>query len=123
VASDQENLQGVWRFLLIKAEGGKPPSEEALKKLKLTINGNKMSHPRENGKDAEATFTLDSSKKPKTLDMTIANGPEKGEKLLAIYALEGDSLRICAAIPGGERPTEFRAGKEVELIELTREKP
>jgi len=41
------------------------------------------------------------------LDVTRSEGPRKGETVLAIYEVKGDSLRTCFAPPGRERPTGF----------------
>jgi uncharacterized protein (TIGR03067 family) len=118
---DLESLQGVWQF--VSMEGGDPLPPEKLKELKLTIKGNKASHPASEGKTEEATIKLDPSKKPKAIDFTPQTGPDKGKTLLGIYAIDGDTLKICGAKVGGDRPTEFKESKDVSLIVLKREKP
>jgi hypothetical protein len=45
---------------------------------------------------------LDPTKKPKTIDLT----DKKGKKILGIYVLDGNSLKVLAGIGEG-RPTEF----------------
>jgi hypothetical protein len=52
---------------------------------------------------------LDPAKTPKTVDASIVRGPQKGEVLLGIYSLEGDTLKVCLQMSGQERPTEFTA--------------
>ena len=42
--------------------------------------------------------------KPGTIDVTHTDGPQKGETLQGIYALEGDTLKLCFSICF---PTEF----------------
>jgi uncharacterized protein (TIGR03067 family) len=117
---DLERLQGVWQF--VSMEGGIPQPPEKLKELKLTIKGNKASHPASEGKTEEATFKLDPSKKPKAIDFIPLTGLDQGKTLLGIYAIDGDTLKICATNVGGDRPTEFKATKNVSLIVLKREK-
>lgn len=59
-----------------------------------------------------AVKNIDATKKPKTIDIEIVAGPYKGMVYLGIYELDGDTLRICFALPDRpERPTEFSAGK------------
>lgn len=53
------------------------------------------------------TFKLDQTKKPWRMDATGTKGPQKGRKFLGIYTLEGDTLKWCVSVPGGEAPTEF----------------
>ena len=122
-AKDKESLQGIWQFDSLDTDGPKPPPEE-MKKMKLTIKDNKMSHPGAQGKTEEATFELDATATPKTIDMTTTGGTEKGEKLQAIYSLDGDTLKLCIAAPGKERPKEFKAVKERTVVMVfKREKP
>jgi hypothetical protein len=42
-----------------------------------------------------------------------------------IYALDGDSLKICVSQPKADRPTEFatKKGSNSSLVILKREKP
>lgn len=117
---DLENLQGVWQF--VSMEGGAALPPEKLKELKLTIKGDKASHPESEGRTAEATIKLDPSKKPKAIDITPLTDPGKGKTLLGIYSIEGDTLKLCIANFGVDRPTEFKASKEVVLIVLKRDK-
>ena len=51
------------------------------------------------------------SKKPKTIDYDVIDGPTKGKKQLGIYELEGDTVKFCFAKPDSERPTDFKPGE------------
>jgi uncharacterized protein (TIGR03067 family) len=55
----------------------------------------------------KAKYTVDPSKKPKTIDYTLTDGPNKGKKQLGIYEIDGETLKFCSAGPGAERPTDF----------------
>ena len=39
--------------------------------------------------------------------MTVVKGQGKGQTVLGIYALEGETLKLCYALPGRERPKTF----------------
>ncbi|MCH7725039.1 MAG: TIGR03067 domain-containing protein [Planctomycetes bacterium] len=117
---DLASLQGGWQLISLRVDGKALPKEE-VKKTKLTFKGNKASHPGRNGKIEEGTFKLDPSKRPKAIDMI--SGGDKGKPLLGIYSIDGDSLKLCVAKLGVERPTEFKAGKDVVFMVLKREKP
>jgi uncharacterized protein (TIGR03067 family) len=114
---DLDALQGVWQMVSMEIEGKALPADE-IKGFKLTFKGNQGSHSGRDGKIEEATIKLDPSKKPKAIDMTT-----QGKTLVGIYSIEGDNLKICSAKPGGNRPTEFKGGKDVVYYVLKREKP
>ena len=57
----------------------------------------------------KGTFSIDPSKKPKTIDVKFREGPEKGNTSLGIYELDGDDLKLCLSVTTKERPTEFSA--------------
>ena len=64
----------------------------------------------------EITLKLDATQKPRAVDLTYTKGPNTGKVELAIYALEGDTLRICInEKKGGARPTEFVSTKANEF--------
>jgi uncharacterized protein (TIGR03067 family) len=82
------------------------------------------------GKDR---FKVDSSKKPKTIDMKVKEGSKvkegpddhEGETARGIYQLEGDELTWCVNEPGSDnRPKEFatKEGTKTVLFKLKREK-
>ena len=74
----------------------------------------------------KATVKLSPSKKPRTIDLTITEGSNKGQTILGIYEVDKDALKWCTAGAGQtERPTDFasQAGSDVALYTFKREKP
>jgi uncharacterized protein (TIGR03067 family) len=61
----------------------------------------------EQDKQRELTFTLDVAKEPKTIDLTMVSGKEKGTISRGVYALDGNTLKICFAPPGRPRPASL----------------
>ena len=116
-----DSLQGVWQCVSFE-EKGKALPEEQVKGLKLTFKGYKASHAGKDGKAEQATIKIDPLKKPKTIDMILLGGPDKGKTVQGIYVIEGDTLTICGSQAGRERPTEFKGGKEVNLMVFKRDK-
>src|SRR5262245_60798120 len=55
----------------------------------------------------QATFTVDPTKRPKTIDYHATDGPTKGKKHLGIYEFDGEMVKYCFAAPDAERPTDF----------------
>jgi uncharacterized protein (TIGR03067 family) len=69
-------------------------------------------------KDTKLAYTIDPTKKPKTLDMRDPADPN-AKIHAAIYELEGDTLRLCMCDkPGKSRPTEFSGAKEKDTMLL-----
>jgi uncharacterized protein (TIGR03067 family) len=59
-----------------------------------------------------AVKKIDPTQNPKTIDLEVTAGAYKGIIYLGIYELDGDTLRICFALPDKpERPTDFSAAK------------
>jgi uncharacterized protein (TIGR03067 family) len=55
----------------------------------------------------KARFTLDGAPDPRHIDYVGLHGATKGKSQAGIYELRGNSLKICMAPPGKERPEEF----------------
>ncbi len=108
-----KNLEGEWE---IKSAlfGGKEPPEDA-PKPSATIKGDTLTL-KIGDKSFQTKFKADPSKTPKTLDMTMEEGPNKGEVIKAIYELKGDELRICHGATGKDRPTEFASKDEGDVL-------
>ncbi len=63
------------------------------------------------------TFAMDPSKSPRTIDLTVTEGPQKGQTLNGIYKLEGDMYTICRnAEPWKDRPTQFATRPDSGLM-------
>ena len=101
-------LEGDWTMVSGEASGQALPKE-------MVESGKR------NAKDGETTisisgkvyfkakYTIDATKKPKTIDYMMTEGTTKGKTHLGIYELDGDTLKFCFAAPDKERPTEFTA--------------
>lgn len=55
----------------------------------------------------KATFTIDESKTPHTIDYVNLEGTNRGKAQAGIFELNGDSLEVCMSPPGKPRPAEF----------------
>src|SRR5262249_43685415 len=102
----ENTLQGTW--LPSAAElGGKPFPDEVRKTMKLVVKDDKYVVTVGEAVD-QGTVKVNSSAKPKEIDVTGTDGPNKGKTILAIYEQDGDTLRICYDLTGKSRPTEFK---------------
>jgi uncharacterized protein (TIGR03067 family) len=103
-----KKLQGAW-VLVAYEEGGKMLPPEKVRDVAMTARIKGAGYTLAWGQEAvKGRLTLDPSKTPKHLDAQFERpGGEKG-KTVGIYELDGDTLRVCFAPEGKERPTAFR---------------
>lgn len=108
-------LEGVW--IPTSAElGGKAFPEEFRKVMKLTIKGTDYKVNIGQLLDV-GTIKFDSSAKPKTMDITGSEGPNKNKTYLAIYEIDGNKLKICYELSADKgRPTEFKSKADSQLF-------
>jgi uncharacterized protein (TIGR03067 family) len=116
-AKDGDTNEGTW--LPSEAElGGKKFPDEIRKSIKLVIEGDKYTVTV--GKEVDkGTVKLNAAGKPKEMDITGIEGPNKGKTFLAIYERDGDTLRVCYDLSGKGRPTEFKTKEGTQLFLVT----
>jgi uncharacterized protein (TIGR03067 family) len=120
---DQEKLQGRWTVIRGEDSGEQLP-EQRIKDSDVVIRGDRI-RVKSDREPREMAFKLAPTKNPKTIDMTIMEGPEKGKTAYGIYRLEGDVLTIAFAPVGKERPKNFetKQGSKEMMFVMKREKP
>lgn len=114
---DLKMMEGEW--LPTTGElAGKPFPDELLKSIKLVMKGENYTAGVGEQTD-RGTVKVDSSKTPKTIDITGTEGPNKGKTFPAIYELSGDTLKVCYNLGGADRPTEFKTKEGTQLFLVT----
>lgn len=125
---DLDKLQGSWRLVRSESDGltldeGRPEIKDTrlvIDKSSITMTGKAIPNPalKTEPEDVKAvgTFTLDTTKNPKQIVITWESNPVLTKEYLterAIYALDGDTLKLCFYFPGSDTkrlvPTEFSA--------------
>jgi uncharacterized protein (TIGR03067 family) len=109
-----DRFQGTWKLESVEV-GGEAVSQDNFKDVTLTIEGNKFT-TKEGEMVTHGTYKVNVSKKPKTMDATFTDGPNKGKTLLGIYELDGDTYKACFDLSGKERPTKFESKKGTMLV-------
>lgn len=96
---EMTHLEGQWSMVSGEANGMSMPKE--------IVDGGKRV-----AKDGETTitiagrvyftakFSIDSTKKPKTIDYAMTEGPTKGKTHLGIYELDGAPSSFALPLPG-----------------------
>ncbi len=103
---DWGQLQGEWTMAAGGRDGQSLPAE-MLKHSKRVCQGDETTVVIGGQLLLKAKFTLDPSKKPKTIDYQITAGANSGKTQLGIYELDGDTVKFCFSTPGQERPAGF----------------
>jgi uncharacterized protein (TIGR03067 family) len=104
---DAKAMEGTWEFVSGEVGGRKLP-DEVLKTMSLVLEGGKYT-TKSPGPDDKGTVKIDPARNPREMDVAGVEGPNKGKNFPAIYALDGDSLKICYDLSGRKRPTEFKS--------------
>ena len=123
IQKDLENFQGTWTVESMELDG-KPLPETDRKKIRLTIQGEDFVF--DNGSGGEpGLYKIDPTRDPKTLDIVITKGNDKGKIYLVIYKFEGGKMIQCMELSNKSRPKEFtgKAGSGCALEVWQREKP
>ena len=121
-ADDLKAMEGTWKVEAAEA-GGKKIESGDLMEVVVKITGERYEVKMRDKVDA-GTLKLDATLKPKTMDATDTEGEDVGKVVKAIYELSGDTLRVCYALDGGERPAEMatKEGSPLLLMTYKREK-
>jgi len=123
VKKELARFEGTWKWVLIETEKMKLPEDE-ISGPRMKLMGDKFTVNESADATFSGTFKVDPSKKPKTIDVTFTDGPDKGKTFLGIYELEGTTYKVIVDPEGKSRPTEFKIkpGSGYVLQVLKREK-
>ncbi|MDA0817108.1 MAG: TIGR03067 domain-containing protein [Planctomycetota bacterium] len=124
-ANDHEAMAGTWRVISLDANGTLNDSEDVRKitvvnkpngDWTLLVDGNTI---------ARGTSSIDEATNPKTVDLTTTettDGNNVGRTYEGIYDLGEKTRRVCLAMDGGERPTQFFSAAASGHVVVTYEK-
>ncbi|MEW6304295.1 MAG: family 16 glycoside hydrolase [Verrucomicrobiota bacterium] len=108
--ADLEAIQGAWTPTQLIGNG-EAAAEETLSAIKLDVKGN--SYFVRSGDDEDGgTFEVLDGSTPRHMNVTT----RKGDFVPAIYELSGDTMRVCYAVNGAARPTEFKSAEGTDHV-------
>ena len=118
---DTDKLRGVWSCAS-GVNDGKPLPEDIVKQLKLTLT--KDRYKTEKGKILlfDGIYKIDAGQRPKHINITAPEGEQAGKTSKGIYALEGETLRMCYADKDRPKDFESKPGSGVTLVMWKRAK-
>jgi uncharacterized protein (TIGR03067 family) len=121
--ADLKAMQGDWNAASQVVDGQKVGDDEA-QILFRTVKDDNYTVLVFDKPIGKGTFTIDATKKVKTIDARPASAPKDSPPMLGIYEIDGDTFRTCFAPAGKDRPKDFecKAGSGHTLIVWKREK-
>lgn len=78
----------------------------------VTFRKNDLTLPAGPDEQFLIAYSIDETKKPATIDLTIKDGPVKEGKSVGILKIEGDTLTLCYCFEGSERPKKFESTED-----------
>lgn len=103
---DLKGLEGEWVMVSGEQRGEKTPPDIVNSAI-LKIKDDDLAHTIVGVITLKGPFTIDPAKTPKSIDVTDFDGPSNGKKLLGIYELSSDELKLCFSLPEKDRPSDF----------------
>lgn len=115
VEKELRKFQGTWTFESVES-GGKELPADGFKGMTVIFQGDKYTVKKGDEVIQACTLKLDPSKSPKTLDVTVTEGLNKGAAILGIYEIRGDTLKVCFDPEGKKRPMEFKSASGSQTL-------
>ena len=107
VRKDLKSLKGKWTLTSSVIDGQKTEGDDA--KGEVVFTDDKYEAKMGDDTVHKGSYTIDPSKSPKAMDSVPSDGDEAGKTHYIIYELKDDTLKLCIATGGGERPKDFSA--------------
>lgn len=121
--ADPTALVGTYEIVAGERAGAKlPPAEVQGVTVRIAKNAF-TTYDKDKKEVYVATYELDPSSKPWRIHMTGSVTPVeggKGTKAEGLVAVEGDTVKLIYALPGGKAPTDFKAGEKQQFFLLKR---
>jgi uncharacterized protein (TIGR03067 family) len=113
-AEDQKSLAGTWKPKEASL-GDNKIDEMVLQTVTLVYEADKYTLTI-GDKTEKGSYMLDAGKTPKAMDIFPTEGDNNGKTFLAVYTIDGDSLRICYSLTPSVRPEDFEANSNTLLV-------
>jgi len=118
---DTKKLEGTYTIVSGRSDG-KPIPADHVKGSVVTFTADTVSGTDKDRKMFfSSTYTIDDSTKPYTLKM-VSVSPKKGEKATGVIEIDGDTVKLCYNLPGGEAPRTLDAGEKQHCFVLKKMK-
>lgn len=106
VRRELARIEGEWTMVSAERDG-QPPPKNLITNARRTCKGDVTTVMVNGQLFMKATFTVDPTKSPRTIDYRVTDGYNQGATQYGIYELDSETLKICFADPGKPRPSDF----------------
>lgn len=111
-------LQGTW---VVSTQNGQDATGGP--ETTITITGNKYVQTSAGSVLERGTFTIDASKKPIALDVSVTEGDDAGSTKVGIIDVTETALKAKVSLAGGStRPSDFAVTDGFVVLTLTKKK-
>src|SRR3954469_3342717 len=100
--------QGKWESVFMQ-ENGKALTPDEAKVIDVVVLKDRITWSTGDEVFAEYRFTFDAAKKPKQADFVGLTEDIRGKVMPAIYAFDGELLKVIVNVEGNERPRSLDA--------------
>jgi uncharacterized protein (TIGR03067 family) len=104
-ADELRRFDGTWELVSWSAEGKQTALPDGIKISAEIEDGRVLEQAGEHMQ--ESVLSVDPGQPLRTIDCTMLSGKHKGATYLGVYEFAGDELRLCYALDGQPRPTDF----------------
>ncbi|MCA9266997.1 MAG: TIGR03067 domain-containing protein [Planctomycetales bacterium] len=101
-------MRGTWEITSLIVDGNMFGPDQ-IEKMRRVVKDNHVVWSDGDKTLLETDIAFDPTKSPMTLDSVVSAGDQRGNKMLAIYELRGDELRVCFGHFDKPRPTAFES--------------
>ncbi len=115
-ADDKKSkIEGTWKVESAKKEG--EDFERPVGDM-VTFSGDQMTVKKKNGDEEKGiTVKLDTSPSPSQIDFSISRNGE-AVTVHGVFEVKADTLRLCMAMPGSDRPESLESGSDSSQMSL-----
>ena len=120
---EPSGLVGTWQSVSAIADG-KPTPDALIAHIRITFTKDRYQTQQDSEVVFDSTYTVDTSKNPREINIMGTEGEFKEKEGLGIYLVQDDTLKICYTLPGKPRPSTFEStpGSKVFFIVCKRQK-
>jgi len=124
-AAGKKQIEGTWELVGVTRGGKERPADKERTTITFAAGTMTMKGLAKDGgeKQKAAQYTVDTTKTPNWIDIDARDGDKK-EKVLGLYEVKGDTLRLAMGRPDGDRPAslESKEGEKSTVARLKRVK-
>lgn len=123
-------LSGTYTIVSGEEEGKPVPTERIEGSTVVFTETSVMGTDKAKKEFFSANYTIDTSKTPWVINMTSAGPADKKDKddkksaaktsSTGLIKMDGDTVTIIYAMPGGKAPTEFKTGEKQQMFIMKR---